>query len=120
MDGHGGLMARGVLAALFLASTWSTASASNLTEHQKIGMFLHGSWSWSIDNCEDITRNKRYWRFLIENGRFSSFTQIHRSVDGEEYRKGWNFMQRKSKLWGNDEACDYASDKWPAMLWRKK
>ena len=83
-------------------------------------MLLHGNWMWSVENCKGVARNKRYWRFLKENGRFESFKQISENVDGDDFKQGWSSMQRKSDLWGNNAACDYAVGKWPAMLWRKK
>ena len=114
------LAMRTVLAIILVACISFAARADDLTERQKIGMFLHGTWSWSIDQCAGIARNKRYWRFLMENGDFRSFRQISENVEGQHFKEGWNFMQRKADLWGNDEACDFAMDKWPAMLWRKK
>lgn len=98
---------------------FSAVSAASPVDSQRIGMFLHGNWTWSVDNCVGIARNKRYWFFLKEHGRFTSLRQIKEESGGRYFQEGWQFMQRKSDFLGRDSACDFAINKWPAMLWRK-
>lgn len=70
--------------------------------------------------CSDIIRNKRYWTFLKEGGQFENTRQITDNEGGQVFENGWQYMQRKAEVFGNNYACDYAMEKWPAMLWRKK
>ena len=107
-----------IVVALTLCST--TAFASGLTVSQQTGMFRHGNWSWSVEKCDGVARNKRYWFFLKEGGKFESFSQISSLTEGWFFKRGWNDMQQKALTMGHDQACDYAMEKWPAMLWREK
>ena len=96
------------------------AAASELTDTQKTGMYRHGNWMWSIENCEGVARNKRYWFHLKEGGEFQSFSQISANLDGYYFKRGWQYMQQKAAISGHLQACTYAKTKWPGMLWSKK
>lgn len=109
--------ALGLIAGLVLSTS---AYASGLTDSQKNGMYRHGNWMWSVEMCDGIQRNKRYWFFLKEGGKFQSFSQITELTNGWYYKRGWNYMQQKAVVMGHNQACDYAMEQWPAMLWRKK
>lgn len=109
------------LLVFFAAAALSTAAfAGGLSDSQKNGLYRHGNWMWSIEMCDGIRRNKRYWFFLKEGGEFDNFSQISANTNGWYFKRGWNYMQQKSIVLGHNQACDYAMEKWPGMLWRKK
>ncbi len=106
--------------AIIIFTIMSASSARALTDAQKNVMHLHGVWQWSISNCSDIHRGKRYWHSLREAGQFDRVRRITENEDGKWYESGWRFMQKNSFKFGIANTCDFAMAKWPAILWRKK
>lgn len=102
---------------IFILSFLYVEPVFALTEKQKIGLFRHGIWEWSIRTCPNILRNKGYWFALKEVGEFQNADQIIQNENDKSFLDGWNYMVSNAQKFGQDKTCAYAIEQWPAVLW---
>ena len=93
--------------------------AHSLTQLQKKGMFRHGIWEWSLNNCPGALRNTGYWFGLIEVGKFKNAEEIISNENGKDFLQGWRYMAVNADKFGIERTCNYAFEQWPAVIWRE-
>lgn len=93
--------------------------AYSLTQLQKKGMYRHGIWEWSLQNCPGALRNTGYWFGLINVGKFKNAEEIIQNENGRDFLEGWKYMAVNAEKFGLERTCDYAFREWPAVLWRE-
>ena len=109
------MLKTGIFIATFFLSFIAHSYA--LTEKQKMGIYRHGIWEWSIKTCPNILRNKGYWFALKEVGEFKNADQIIQSENTTSFLEGWNYMVANAEKFGLEKTCQYAIEQWPAVLW---
>ena len=94
--------------------------AHALSESQSKGMFRHGIWEWSLNNCPNAMRQNGYWYALKEVGGFKNINQIVTLEGGKDFMEGWKYMTSNGERFGIVKTCDYAFEQWPAVLYKNE